>query len=92
MIDILSDVIQVIVLSSRANALLGIDRSLQVSQRTNGLSQEQGLELVHASIGKQERGIVVWHTGRGRPEHVRVLLHEEIDKRRPDLVHRPLCV
>lgn len=81
MIDILPDIIQVIVLSSCANTLLCIDRSLQSSQRTNGLSQEQWLELVHASIGKQEGGIVVWHTGRGRPKLVSVLLHEEIDKR-----------
>lgn len=89
MVDILSDIVQVIVLSSRANALLSICRPLERGKSAHGLSQKDALELVHAGIGKQERGVVVGHARRRRPKHVRVLLHEKIDKGRSDLVHWP---
>lgn len=52
-------------------------------------TQKQGLELIHAGIRKEQRGIVDRDTRRARPKGVPVLLHEKIKKSLADLGHGP---
>lgn len=50
MVRIVSDIFEVIVLATRTDTLLGIDRTLQlgkVTQRIDGL-KENGFELIHS--------------------------------------------
>jgi hypothetical protein len=54
------------------------------------LTQKNGFELVHARVGKQQRGIVQGRTRRGRLHRVTVLRVEEIHKRRPHLIGGPV--
>lgn len=54
-------------------------------------TKEERLELVHAGIGEEERGVVMGHDGRGGPVHVLALLHEVVDERLPDAPRRPRC-
>lgn len=91
MVDILSDIIKIVVLSSGTDTLLRVDGTRNLEQlqcRITG-SQELGLELVHTGVGKQQRRVVVWHTRRGCPEDVLVLLNEKVNKGLTDLVHGP---
>mmetsp|Transcript_7113 Transcript_7113/g.14857 ORF Transcript_7113/g.14857 Transcript_7113/m.14857 type:complete len:207 (+) Transcript_7113:2295-2915(+) len=62
MINILSDIVQIIVLSTCTNAFLRINRPLQSGHRQRGIasSQKQGLVLIHARVGEEEGGIIVW--------------------------------
>ena len=60
-VAVLADIVEVVVLAAGANALLGIGSALP-GGHCIGLvdgAQEDGLELVHASIGEQERGVIV---------------------------------
>ena len=94
MVHVLADVVEVVVLAAGADALLrvggaGQRRHLQVRVAR---AEEQRLVLVHPRIGKQEGGIVVRDDRGGRPEHVRVLLDEEVDEGGADPVHGPLQI
>ena len=76
MVNILANIIQIIMLSSCSNALLGVDSSLplgHVTVRVN-CAHEDGLELVHPGIGEQEGG-VIQRDGRGRVDIDMLLLH-----------------
>lgn len=66
MIDIFAHVVQVIVFSPSPDAFLGIGSSAQLCHRVrwvNGI-QEDGFELVHARIGKEQSGIIQWDGSR----------------------------
>mmetsp|Transcript_51491 Transcript_51491/g.85529 ORF Transcript_51491/g.85529 Transcript_51491/m.85529 type:complete len:613 (+) Transcript_51491:698-2536(+) len=60
-VRVLSHVVQVVVLSSSPDALLGVGGSLQLSQVARGIGrpQEDWLELVHACVGELDGGVVV---------------------------------
>eukprot|EP01085_Mycamoeba_gemmipara_P005048 Mycagemm_TRINITY_DN10190_c0_g1::TRINITY_DN10190_c0_g1_i2::g.5048::m.5048 type:complete len:174 gc:universal TRINITY_DN10190_c0_g1_i2:619-98(-) len=62
-VSILADVVEIVVLAARTDALLAVYNSLQLGEVALGVnsSKENGLELIHASVCKQERGIIVWH-------------------------------
>ena len=91
MVHILSHVIQIIVLSSGADALLGVGGTLQSGHLEVGVtgSQKQRLILIHTGIGKQQSGVVHGHAGTRGPEDVIVLLDEEINKGLADLGRGP---
>jgi regulator of extracellular matrix RemA (YlzA/DUF370 family) len=59
----LANVVQVVVLASSANALLAVASPRELAQWQRGVhsAKEQRLELVHASIGKKQRWVIVWH-------------------------------
>ncbi len=57
-----------------------------------GLSQENGLELVHASVREQQRRVVQWYDG-GRHDVLVSSLDEEIHEGLANLVSGPgLCM
>jgi hypothetical protein len=61
------------------------------SRSSSARTEEEGLELVHARVGEEERGVVVRHHGGGRPVRVLPLLHEVVDERLPHAPRWPLC-
>eukprot|EP00804_Cyclotella_cryptica_P004142 CCRYP_016874-RA/>CCRYP_016874-RA protein AED:0.21 eAED:0.34 QI:764/0/0.5/1/0/0/2/0/134 len=71
-IGVLAHVLQVVVLAPRANALLAVGRSGQGGQlgAWGGAPQKDGLELVHAGVGEEQRGVVEGHARRGGHERV----------------------
>ena len=71
-------------LAARADALLRVGRARQLRQVRRGIRrpQKHGLELVHARVGKQERGVVVRDDGRGRERGV-AFSFEKFDKGGP---------
>lgn len=73
-----------------SNALLGVHCSLEVSEVGVGVdcTQEYGLELVHARVGKQEGWIGVGYEGRRRHEGVSTFF-EVVDERIADLLRSP---
>mmetsp|Transcript_16638 Transcript_16638/g.30522 ORF Transcript_16638/g.30522 Transcript_16638/m.30522 type:complete len:613 (+) Transcript_16638:1354-3192(+) len=91
-IHVLSNIVQVVVLASCTDALLGVACTFQLAKLSVGicLSQEQGLVLRHARVDEQQRGVVVRHHGAALPVLVTALLHEKVHERRPHLVRRPL--
>lgn len=90
-IDILSNVVQIVVLSSGTNTLLRVDSTREVSHGKTRItsSQEKWLKLIHSSVGEEQRWIVVWHTWTGHPERVAMLLHKKFDEGLANLVHWP---
>mmetsp|Transcript_122309 Transcript_122309/g.191848 ORF Transcript_122309/g.191848 Transcript_122309/m.191848 type:complete len:205 (+) Transcript_122309:2390-3004(+) len=82
MINILSDIFQVIVLSTGANAFLRIRCTFQLCERMLwiNLSNKDGLKLIHASIDEQERWIVVRHHRRGFHKSMCALLLKVLDE------------
>ena len=52
------------------------------------LAQENGLELVHASVGEQQRGVAQRDDRRGRDMRVR-FGHEEVNEALADLCRTP---
>jgi hypothetical protein len=91
MVNILSNIIQVIVLSTGTNALLRVDSARNVEKFHLWItrSKELGLELIHARIGKQEGGIVMGDARTGSPIDVLMVFNEKVDEGRSDLVHGP---
>mmetsp|Transcript_25502 Transcript_25502/g.54394 ORF Transcript_25502/g.54394 Transcript_25502/m.54394 type:complete len:414 (+) Transcript_25502:1750-2991(+) len=90
-VNIFSDVVQIIVFSSGTDAFLGVDGTLELCHgqgRVAG-SQKQRLVLVHAGIGEQQGRIVDGNARTRLPKLVFVLFTEKIDEGRSDLVHRP---
>eukprot|EP00965_Chrysotila_dentata_P239660 6203228-Pleurochrysis_carterae.AAC.3 len=71
-VDVLADVVQVVVLAARADALLGVGRAAQLGHGRVGvrLAQEDGLELVHPRVDEKQRRVVVRHHRRRRPVRV----------------------
>jgi hypothetical protein len=55
-IAVLADIIQIVVLSARTYALLGIDDAFVLALFASGIdrAEENRFELVHARIGEQE--------------------------------------
>ena len=78
-------------LAAGADALLGVAGALQSAKLRvrGGAAEEHGLELVHAGVGEQQRGVVDGYHGARRPWRVGLGL-EEVDKSRPDTASRPL--
>ena len=72
-----ADVVEVVVLAAGADALLGVGDALPGGL---GGAEEVGLELVHAGVGEQQRGVVLRHDRRGGEEGVAVVLDEEVDE------------
>lgn len=60
MVGVLADVVQIVVLAARTDALLAVDGSLQLGEVGLGVhgAEEDRLELIHAGIGKQNGGIL----------------------------------
>lgn len=79
-VGVLSNIIQIVVLSSSADALLAVGHALQRRKRSTGVdgASEDWLELVHASVGKQQRGVIVRHHWGGLVKRVFLLLDKEI--------------
>src|SRR5262249_21658433 len=76
-ISVLAHVVEVIVLATRANALLRIDGTSIVP---GAGPQEDVLELIHAGVGEEQGGIIRRHDARRRYERMAVLLHEEMNE------------
>ena len=57
-VGIVSDFLEVVVLAADPQAFLRVGRPLELRR---GIAQEDVLELVHAGIGKHERGVVLDH-------------------------------
>mmetsp|Transcript_82711 Transcript_82711/g.230655 ORF Transcript_82711/g.230655 Transcript_82711/m.230655 type:complete len:399 (+) Transcript_82711:2010-3206(+) len=81
-IDVLAHIFKVVVFPTRADALLGVRRALQLGKRVRrvNLANKNGLELVHAGVDEEERWIVVRHHCRGRHEIVTTLFLEKLDE------------
>lgn len=94
-VGIPSHVVKIIVLATGTDALLRVGRPLKLGQRTRGigLAQEDGLELIHAGVGKEEGGVGQGNGRTGRDHGVRSGFGGEvIHKGRSDLVGGPLHV
>mmetsp|Transcript_136892 Transcript_136892/g.425291 ORF Transcript_136892/g.425291 Transcript_136892/m.425291 type:complete len:213 (+) Transcript_136892:2805-3443(+) len=93
MVHILAHILQVIVLPTRTDALLGIHGALQLGEGVAwvDLADKDRLELVHASVDEEQGRIVVRHDGGGRDEGVVALLRKEIDEGLADFSARPLA-
>mmetsp|Transcript_3069 Transcript_3069/g.8674 ORF Transcript_3069/g.8674 Transcript_3069/m.8674 type:complete len:252 (+) Transcript_3069:2299-3054(+) len=91
MVHVLSDVVQVIVLASRANAFLCVDGAFQCAhfQIRIASAQKQRLVLIHSGIGKEQRWIVDRYTRTAGPKSVTMLLDKKVNKGLSDLVHGP---
>mmetsp|Transcript_100547 Transcript_100547/g.259697 ORF Transcript_100547/g.259697 Transcript_100547/m.259697 type:complete len:349 (-) Transcript_100547:51-1097(-) len=89
MVHILANVLKVVVLATSTNALLRVRRSLQLRERMArvNLSNEDGLELVHACIDEEERWVIVRHHW-GRWHEDVLLLLEVLDEGVTDLLCR----
>ena len=61
-VRVLPHVVQVVVLAACADALLAVDRSFEGVEGGRGVggAGEDGLELVHARVGEQQRGVIDW--------------------------------
>ena len=90
-VGVLADVVEVVVLTARADALLGVGGALELRERALrvGGAQEAGLELVHSRVGEEEGWVIVGDHGRGRHDGVLLAL-EEIQKGLPDPLGGPL--
>lgn len=92
MVGIPSHVVKIVVLATGTDALLRVGRPLKLGQRTRGigLAQEDGLELIHTGVGKEEGGVGQGNRGTGRDHGVRSGFGGEvIHKGRSDLVGGP---
>ena len=67
MVNVLTDVIQVIVLSPSTDALLAVHSPFPLGHITGGVNgaDKDGFELAHACIGEQEGGVVQGNGGGG---------------------------
>mmetsp|Transcript_9357 Transcript_9357/g.15007 ORF Transcript_9357/g.15007 Transcript_9357/m.15007 type:complete len:626 (+) Transcript_9357:1284-3161(+) len=94
MVRVLPDIVEIVVLSTGADAFLGVGRTFQGRHGEVGItrSQEQGLVLVHSSVGEEQRWIINGNARAGLPKGMAVLLDKELDKGAADLVHGPLGV
>lgn len=100
-VHVLTHIVQIVVLTTGANALLGVASSLQLSERTGGvhlqitpvdknyLSEENRLVLVHSSVREEKGGVVQGDNRRGLHKGVLMLL-KILNKSTTDLRRRPL--
>lgn len=78
-----TDIVEVVVLATGANALLRRRcRGIRAALKTG----ENVLELHHARIGEHQRRVVTRNQRTGRHDFVPVLL-EVVEKRRPNFIH-----
>ena len=75
-IDVVSNIFKIVVLSTSANAFLRIDCARVWPSSS---TKKDILELIHPRIRKEQRGIVVWHDGTSLHKCVRRFVAEEID-------------
>ena len=82
-VRVLAHVVQVIVLAPRTDALLAVGCALEGRQGARGvrLPQENGLELVHPRVCKQQGGVIVGHHGGGAVVHMGTLFRKEVTAR-----------
>ena len=94
MVNILTHIIQIIMLSSRTNTFLRIDCTLQSRHFQGGVasSQKERFVLIHTRIGKEEGGIIVGDARGGFPVGVAVLFFEELDEGGAHFGHGPCWV
>ncbi len=78
-----ADVVEIVVLAAGADAFLRVGGA---GVGAFFLAEEDRLELVHAGVGEEKRGVVERDDGRTGDEGVAVLLHEEIEELLADLV------
>jgi hypothetical protein len=60
-VAILADIVEVVVLATSTDTFLTVDSGLEAGHRiglANG-AEEDGLELVHASIGEEQGGVIM---------------------------------
>lgn len=90
-IRIFPNVIEIVVLPSRSDALLRVAGALKPAEGRVGVHrpQEDGLVLVHAGIVEEEGGIVEGDDRARRPVDV-VLRFEELHEGLTDFARRPL--
>ncbi len=81
-VGVLADIVEVVVLAAGADALLRVDGAA-VGARAG--AQEHILELVHAGVGEQQRGVFQRYHGAGGHKGVPVLAGEEVDELLTDL-------
>ena len=81
-IGVVADVVEVVVLSAGADALLRVDDAAVLGRLG---AEEVGLELVHAGVGEEQRRVVVRDDRRAGHERVAVLLAKEVDEVLADL-------
>lgn len=93
-VDILTDIVQVVVFSTSTDALLGVDGTLQRRHGKTWIasSQEKWLVLIHTSIGEKQSRIVHRNTRTRLPELVSMLLGKKVNEGLADLVHWPFFV
>ena len=77
-----ADVVEIVVFAAGADAFLGVGGA---GVGAFFLAEEDRLELIHAGVGEEQRGIVLRDDGRGGNEGVAVLLDEEIEELLADL-------
>jgi hypothetical protein len=60
-VAVLADIVEIVVLATGANTLLGVDSTLQAGHRIGFANdtEKDGLELVHARIGEEQGGVIV---------------------------------
>lgn len=67
MVAVLADIVEIVVLATGADAFLAVDSTLQLIKRVRlgDGAEEDGLELVHASIGEEEGRVIMRDDGGG---------------------------
>uniref|UniRef100_A0A2M4C8W3 Putative secreted protein n=1 Tax=Anopheles marajoara TaxID=58244 RepID=A0A2M4C8W3_9DIPT len=86
MVHVLADVIQIVVLATGTDALLGVGGSYPACHLAARIdrTEEDRFELVHAGVCKQQRWIV--ERNHRRRVHVQMLLfREKVQENLPDL-------
>lgn len=91
MVRIFPDVVEIVVLPSRSDALLRVAGALEPAEGCVGVHrpQEDGLVLVHAGVVEEEGGVVEGDDGARQPVDV-VLRFEVLDEGLADFARRPL--
>jgi len=89
-VRVLADIVEIIVLATRADTLLRVASALQLPHGGPGIhgSKKNRLELVHASIGEEQRRVVHRNNRRGGNERVLLGL-EKFNERLTHFVTRP---
>ena len=82
MIGVLADILKIVVLAARANALLRIHRTRVAALPA---TKENILELIHPRIREQQRRIIMRHHRTRWRKGMRRLRHKEVDERLTNL-------
>ncbi len=91
-VRVLSDIVKIVVLASCTNTLLRVDSALHGTKRRVGVgdTQEDGLVLVHTSVGEKQSGVIV-RNGRGGGHKGVLALLEVAGEGVADLSGRPIA-